>query len=133
MRGFNCRHPFGTVGPPEDIAHLRRGPSAAPARQKAPIRRPKRMTAPAWNRISPSSFFWREFDFGATMSKADEYHARATQCRIRAAETIDPDFKREFEQLAQKWNDLAIQEEIDSDCLPNPASQPPQPRGTKAA
>jgi hypothetical protein len=26
----------------------------------------------------------------------------------------DPDFKREFDRLANKWNDLAIPEELDS-------------------
>ena len=47
------------------------------------------------------------------MSKADEYRVRAAHCKIRAEETIDPGFKREFEQLAAKWNDLARQEEAD--------------------
>jgi len=67
------------------------------------------------------------------MSKADEYYARAAQCKIRAAETTDPDFMREFEQLAQKWNDLAIQEEIDGGNLLNTTSQPRLPQETKAA
>jgi hypothetical protein len=51
------------------------------------------------------------------MSKADEYYARAAECKIRAKETTDPDFRREFEQLAEKWNDLGIQEEIDRDSV----------------
>ena len=45
----------------------------------------------------------------------------------------DPDFKLEFEQLAQKWNDLAIQEEIDGDSLLNTANPPRLRRETKAA
>jgi hypothetical protein len=63
-------------------------------------------------------------DFGGAMSKADEHYARAAQCKIRAAETTDPVFKHEFEQLAQKWTDLAIEEEINGDRLLNgePAS-----------
>jgi hypothetical protein len=28
-------------------------------------------------------------------------------------EAVDPGFKREFEQLAAKWNDLARQEDVD--------------------
>jgi len=67
------------------------------------------------------------------MSKAEEYYARAALCKTRAAETTDPDFKREFEQPRAKWNDLAIQEEIDGDCLLNPAIRPRQARETKAA
>ena len=67
------------------------------------------------------------------MSKVDEYYARAAQCRIRAAETTDPEFQHQFEQLAQKWKDLAIQEEIDSDSLLNAANPPRLRRETKAA
>jgi hypothetical protein len=48
------------------------------------------------------------------MSKADEYRVRAAYCKSRAEEAIDPGFKREFEQLAVKWNDLARQEEVDA-------------------
>ena len=47
------------------------------------------------------------------MSKANEYRVRAAHCKTRAEEAIDPGFKREFEQLATKWNDLAEQEEAD--------------------
>ena len=47
------------------------------------------------------------------MSKADEYRVRAAHCKSRAEEAIGPRFKREFEQLAAKWNDLADQEEAD--------------------
>ena len=47
------------------------------------------------------------------MSKADECHARAAQCKTWADEATDPDFKREFEQLAEKWRELANQEKID--------------------
>ena len=47
------------------------------------------------------------------MSKADEYRARAAHCKSRAEEAVDPGFKREFEQLAAKWNDLAKQEDVD--------------------
>ena len=47
------------------------------------------------------------------MSKAYDYYARAIQCKMRAEEATDPDFKREFTQLAEKWNDLARQEEAD--------------------
>jgi hypothetical protein len=49
----------------------------------------------------------------AAMSKAYEYYARAIQCKMRAEEATDPDFKREFERLSEKWNDLAKQEETD--------------------
>jgi hypothetical protein len=49
------------------------------------------------------------------MSKVAEYYARAAQCKTRPAETTDPEFKREFVQLAQKWNDLAIQADVDGD------------------
>jgi hypothetical protein len=70
-------------------------------------------------------------DFGGTMSKADEYYARAAQCKIRAAETkiraaetTDPVFKHEFEQLAQKWTDLVIGEEINGYRLLNGESAP---------
>jgi hypothetical protein len=52
-----------------------------------------------------------------TMSKANEYYARGAECKVRANETTDPDFRREFEQLAEKWNDLGIQEEIDGDSV----------------
>ena len=45
------------------------------------------------------------------MSKADEYYARAAQCKIRAKENSDPDSKLEFERLAEKWNNLAIHED----------------------
>jgi hypothetical protein len=72
-------------------------------------------------------------DFGGAMSKADEYYARAAQCKIRAAETTDPEFRREFEQLAQKWNDLAMQEEIDGDSLLNTTNPPGPWRETKVA
>ena len=58
------------------------------------------------------------------MSKADEYYARAAQCKIRAAETTDPVFKHEFEQLAQKWTDLVIGEEINGYRLLNGESAP---------
>jgi hypothetical protein len=47
------------------------------------------------------------------MSKADEYRVHAAHCKSRFEETIDPGFKREFEQLAAKWNDLARQEDVD--------------------
>ena len=47
------------------------------------------------------------------MSKADEYRVRAAHCKSRSEETVDPGFKREFEQLAAKWNDLARQEDVD--------------------
>jgi hypothetical protein len=67
------------------------------------------------------------------MSKADEYYARAAQCKIRAAETIDPEFKREFARLAEKWNDLAIQEEIDGDSFLDTTNLPRLRWETKAA
>jgi hypothetical protein len=67
------------------------------------------------------------------MSKAVEYYARAAQCKIRAAETTDPEFHREFERLAEKWNDLAIEEELDGDSLFNTANQSRLRRETKAA
>jgi hypothetical protein len=44
-------------------------------------------------------------------STADEYRARAAHCQNRANETRDPVFKHEFEKIAEKWNDLAAQEE----------------------
>jgi hypothetical protein len=44
-----------------------------------------------------------------SMCKANEYYARAAQCKIRAAETTDAYFKREFERLTQQWYDLAVQ------------------------
>jgi hypothetical protein len=47
------------------------------------------------------------------MSKADEYRVHAAHCKSRSKETIDPSFKREFEQLAAKRNDLARREDID--------------------
>jgi hypothetical protein len=47
------------------------------------------------------------------MSKADEYRVHAAHCKRRSEETIDPSFKREFEQLAAKWNDLARQADVD--------------------
>jgi hypothetical protein len=45
------------------------------------------------------------------MSKAEEYRARAAQCKSRAEETTDPDFRREFENLAERWSRFASQEE----------------------
>ena len=47
------------------------------------------------------------------MSKAEGCYARAARCRSLADETIDPHFKRDLAQLAEKWFDLAEQEEAD--------------------
>jgi hypothetical protein len=45
------------------------------------------------------------------MSNAEEYHARAEHCKIWAERATNPAVTREFEQLADKWRTLAIQEE----------------------
>jgi hypothetical protein len=45
------------------------------------------------------------------MSNAKEYQARADRCKARAEEATNPAITREFEQLADKWRTLAIQEE----------------------
>jgi hypothetical protein len=47
------------------------------------------------------------------MSNAEEYHARADRCKARAEKATNPAITLEFEQLADKWRTLAIQEEAD--------------------
>jgi hypothetical protein len=44
-------------------------------------------------------------------SKADEYRERAAMCRQQAAETPHIEFKEEFARLAEKWSQLAEEEE----------------------
>jgi hypothetical protein len=46
-----------------------------------------------------------------SMRKAKEYRAHAAYCKQRADEATDPDAKREFEALEQKWISLAEGEE----------------------
>ena len=45
------------------------------------------------------------------MSIAEEYFARAAHCKALADEATDIDFKLEFERLAEKWINLANEEE----------------------
>jgi hypothetical protein len=45
------------------------------------------------------------------MSVAQEFRARAAYCIERAAEMSDPSLRRDYEMIAQKWIDLAIEEE----------------------
>jgi hypothetical protein len=45
------------------------------------------------------------------ISKADEYRAKAAECERRAAATLDPDIKEQFEDLARQWRAMAKQAE----------------------
>ena len=42
-------------------------------------------------------------------SKADEYRAKAQECKETAASTRDPDIKKQFQVLAQQWWAMAQQ------------------------
>jgi len=53
----------------------------------------RRLLAIAWGRAVPS--------------KAEEYRSKADDCRRRAQEAHDPDAKRQFEELARGWLELA--------------------------
>jgi hypothetical protein len=43
----------------------------------------------------------------ATVSRADEYRAKAVECQERAALAHDAEAKRIFEELARGWRQLA--------------------------
>jgi hypothetical protein len=45
------------------------------------------------------------------MSKAKEYRAHVERCKKLAANAPNPDVRREFEVLEQKWIALAEEEE----------------------
>ena len=54
------------------------------------------------------------------MSKAKEYRAHAAHCTQRAGQTTDPDVKRDFKAMAQKW--LRLAEEVEEEeLIPNPS------------
>ena len=40
-------------------------------------------------------------------SRADEYRAKALECKESAASARDPDIKRQFEELARQWWQMA--------------------------
>jgi hypothetical protein len=49
------------------------------------------------------------------MSRAEQYRSRAAQCKIQADEfRANFNVRREFERLAQKWNELADEEDQDA-------------------
>lgn len=44
-------------------------------------------------------------------TKADEYRARAQECVERAASARHPEIKRQFEELARQWWEMATRVE----------------------
>jgi hypothetical protein len=42
-------------------------------------------------------------------AKSDEYQRRAEEADKEAAKCLDPQSKRSYEQIAQKWREMAAQ------------------------
>jgi hypothetical protein len=43
------------------------------------------------------------------MNKVEEYRARARECETRAAQVHDPEVRRQFQDLARQWDQMADQ------------------------
>jgi hypothetical protein len=43
--------------------------------------------------------------------RSDDYRARAAECQERAKVARDPEVRRQFEELAHQWAEMAVQDE----------------------
>jgi hypothetical protein len=66
--------------------------------------------APIGNRTDIEPFSLGNFGDDRLMSpRADEYRARAVQCEERAKRARDPEVKRQYQELAHQWLEMANQ------------------------